>query len=300
MKNNFPTARYIHENEIESLLMDNIPEYLNYIKSRISMIANDTSSTWIKSKVIYDDPVSPDSGDIRSMTCFTDRVKVMKIISTNPVRKKHWSVSVGVTLLLDYKENYPLAIFDATNMSAIRTAAIAVLGAIFSNSGLEDTLILGYGRVGSCVAELVTQMGGNAKVYDLDTNLYDNKNGITFLENLDRYEAKTIITTTTSRKAFLTPKNTEAEFIVSVGADTAFNFELSAELIKQRKGLFVDCPDAAHVGDLSQINNVEDLILGDVLELYKQKERTNTLVSVGSPLMDALTIEFLAKKLELL
>lgn len=300
MSNTFPVARYIHEDEVESLLMNNIPEYVNYLQNRISDISNDASSAWIKPKVIYDDPISPDTGDIRSMTCFTDRVKVMKIISTNPIRKKHWSVSVGATLLLDYEENFPLAIFDATNMSAIRTAAMAVIGAIFSNSGIEDTLILGYGRVGSCAAELVTAMGGHARVYDLQSDLYNNKNGISFMNSLENYEAKTIMTTTTSRKAFLTTENTNAEFIVSVGADTAFNFELSPELLKQRGGLFVDCDDAAHVGDLSQVDNVENLILGDILDLHKQKEKVKTLVSVGSPLMDALTIEYMATKLELL
>lgn len=296
----FPTLRYINEAEVESLLMHDLPSYTHYIQERIADIATDSSSTWVKPKVIYDDPISPDRGDIRSMTCFTDRVKVVKIISTNPIRQKHWSVSVGATLLLDYEENHPIAMFDATNMSAIRTAAMGVVGALFANSSLKDTLIIGYGRVGSCATELVQKMGGRARVYDLAFKSNFHENGIDFLTNLERYEAKTIFTATTSRQAFLSYQNTDADFIVSVGADTAFNFELTPELIKHRGGLFVDCPDAAHVGDLSLMRDAAALIQGDIFDLYKQTSHVKTLVSVGTPLMDALTVEYMAKQLKLL
>lgn len=303
MKNNkrtYPSVRYITESEVESLLMQDVSSYLNYLKERILSISNDESPSWIKPKVIYDDPIHPDSGDIRSMTCFTEYVKVVKIISTNPIRQKHWSVSVGATLLLDYEENHPIAIFDATSMSSIRTSAMAVLGAVFTGSDLKDTLVIGYGRVGSCAAEFVEQLGGTVRVCDIALESFesDNKN-ITFEPKLEHYKASTIITATTSREPFLTPENTEADFIVSVGADTAFNFEISPELIKKRKGLYIDCPDAAHVGDLSRIDNVESLIEGDVLQLCKPDITAKTLISVGSPLMDALTIEYMAKLLKL-
>ena len=303
MKNisSYPSVLYINEDKVESILMEDVASYLRYIQNRIASIASNDSTACIKPKVIYDDPVHPESGDIRSMTCFTDRVKVMKIISTNPIRKKHWSVSVGATLLLDYEENHPIAIFDATNMSAIRTSAMAVLGAVFADSDLNDTLIIGYGRVGSCAAKFVKELGGNVRIYDSKLKFTDQKvEDMEFIDELDRFEASTIITATTSREAFLSTENTKADFIVSVGADTAFNFELSSELIKDRGGLFVDCPDAAYVGDLSKIEKVDSLINGDVLDLYNLKDQAKTLVSVGSPLMDALTVEYMAKKIGLL
>ena len=292
---NFPKVQYIKENKIEKILMGNIEEYINYLIYRLLEISLDNSSTFIKPKVIYDDPISPNYGDIRSMTCFTDRVKVVKIISTNPVREKHWSVSVGATILLDYKENYPLAFFDATAMSSIRTAAIAVISSLFTENKLNDVLLIGYGRVGKSIEKIIKKLNGNLRIVDpiLKTN---SKKG--YFNSLDKYSAKTIITATTSRKAFLTIDNVDADFIVSVGADTAFNFELDRKLLIERGYLYTDCPDAAHVGDVSLIENSHRFIKGDILDLIKNKN-AKTLVSVGSPLMDALTIEFLSFKLRI-
>jgi ornithine cyclodeaminase/alanine dehydrogenase-like protein (mu-crystallin family) len=301
MEKTYPAVQYIQESRIEKLLMDNVSDYLIYLQDRIAEIAADSSSTWVKPKVIYDDPIHPDDGDIRSMTCFTDKVKVVKIISTNPKREKHWSVSVGATLLLDYNENHPVAFFDATSMSSIRTAAMAVIGTLFSIASLDDVLVIGYGRVGNSVVDMVTSLNGKVRVYDpaLTQESTTNNQNVTFYPSLDKFEAKSIIVATTSRKPFLNIDNTTADFIVSVGADTAFNFEMDSELIISRTSLYTDCPDAAHVGDVSRIPDAKSLICGDILDLYRNKD-AKTLVSVGSPLMDALTIEYMAIKLDLI
>ncbi len=295
----YPEVKYINESAVQSLLMEDTVSYLDYLETRIRAIALRKSLAWVKPKVIYDDPVHPDEGDIRSMTCFTDIVKVVKIISTNPIRQKHWSVSVGATLMLDYDENHPVAIFDATMMSSIRTSAIAILGARFAGSDIKEPLLIGYGRVGSFAAEIFTKLGSQPRVYDINLPP-QTRDAISIETNLEHFEAATIITATTSRKPFLTPENTHADLIISLGADTAFNFELHTGLIEQRGGLFVDCPDAAHVGDLSQLEDAIKLIQGDVLDLYRAGKNAKTIISVGSPLMDALTIEYMAKKLNLL
>ena len=297
---NYPDVKYINEAQVETLLMRDLQSYLDYLEHRISKISDGGSSAWIKPKMIYDDPVHPDKGDIRSMTCFTDKVKVIKIISTNPLRNKHWSVSVGASLLLDYEENYPIAIFDATMMSAIRTAAMAIIGAMFSGADLEDTLILGYGYVGSCAAEILKhKITNSVRVVD-PGRCGDPADNVVFSTTLERYEASSIIAATTSRKVLLDANNTRAGFIVSLGADTAFNFELDDDLIRRREGLFVDCFDAVHVGDLSRMDDARSLIKGDVLDLYRHGRSAKTLISVGSPLMDALTIEFMALNLDLI
>ena len=157
--------QYFEEAAIEKTLLADVPAYIDYLKTRIGEIA-DGQEAWIKDKVIYDDPVHPSSGDIRSMTCFTDRAKVVKIISTNPIRKKHYSVSVGATLLLDYEENFPVAVFDATMMSAIRTAGMAIISAQLAKADLNDVLIVGWGRVGQYVGKLIHELGYEYQVHD--------------------------------------------------------------------------------------------------------------------------------------
>ena len=272
--------KYITDSEVAEGLLKNGTEYLDYLKQRILEIA-DGQSVWIKPKVIYDDPIHPDSGDIRSMTCFTDRAKIMKIISTNPIREKHWSVSVGVTVLLDYQENHPIAIFDAPAMSGIRTAAMALIGSQFSGYDLDDVYLIGTGRVGQYTLNLLDQLNpsSNIKTYDKSDTI----------EN-PRFESEVIITATDSREAFLTSENCTASLVVSVGADTDFNHELSTEFLQSRNNIYVDCPDAKHVGDLSRLENSD--VKGDIFDLFRNKN-ADTLVSVGSPLMDALTVEYL-------
>ncbi len=301
--------QYFREMTITETLMADAPAYIEYLKTRIGEIANGQKA-WIKDKVIYDDPVHPDSGDIRSMTCFTDRVKVVKIISTNPIRKKHYSVSVGATLLLDYEENFPVAVFDATMMSAIRTSAMAIISAQLAGADLDDILIVGWGRVGQYVYKLLTALGHeNIRAYDPACSYLDMPMGVYTPDMMANkpedfippvpftFSHKTIITATNSREAFITPEKYHCDFIVSVGADTHFNFELSEEFIKQRGDLYVDCDDALVVGDLSRIHSHDALPLrGDIFDLYRDRH-ARTFVSVGSPLMDALTIEYLSNEL---
>ena len=284
--------QYFEEDVIEKTLLKDVPAYIEYLTTRIGDIA-DGQKAWIKDKVIYDDPVHPISGDIRSMTCFTDRAKVVKIISTNPIREKHYSVSVGATLLLDYEENFPVAVFDATMMSAIRTAAMAIISAQLAKADLNDVLIVGWGRVGQYVGKLIHELGYEYQVHDPFCRIAD----LVFDARIQLkpvFDNATVITTTNSRIAFITPENCQAEFIVSVGADTHFNFELSPQLVELRGNCYVDCWDAMRVGDLSRIEYEPD---GDIFQLYRGEGYCRTFISVGSPLMDALTIEYLSNEL---
>ncbi len=284
--------KYFQEELIEKTLLADVPKYIDYLKTRIGEVA-DGQKAWIKDKVIYDDPVHPDSGDIRSMTCFTDRVKVVKVISTNPLRREHYSVSVGATLLLHYEENFPIAVFDATMMSAIRTSAMAIISAQLAEADLSDTLIIGRGRVGTYMRKMLETLGYNPRTWDILDDV-----GLELLV----HEAKVIMVATNSRQPFLFPSNCKADFVISVGADTHFNFELSDELILQRSselfsGLYIDCDDALEVGDLSRIHSHDRLPLcGDMFDLYLDRS-ARTFISVGSPLMDALTIEYLSNEL---
>ncbi len=282
--------QYFQEDIIEKTLLENGPAYLEYVRERLTEHALGLEA-WVKPKVIYDDPIHPNQGDIRSMTCFTNKVKVVKIISTNPIRKKHFSISVGATLLLDYEENHPLAVFEATAMSGIRTAAMAIVGTQFAGYDLDDVLIIGRGRVGTYMMALLESLGHTPRTYDL----LDESTGF----KMPHYKARVVFVATDSKKAFLFPENCEADFIVSVGADTHFNFELTPELIEQRGGLFVDCFDAKEVGDLHLMHDPD--IRGNIVHLYHAGQNKNepirTLISVGSPLMDALTVEYLSDKL---
>jgi len=283
--------RFVVDDEVAGALLGDARAYVDHLADHLRAIAAGDRQAWIKPKVIHEDPVHPRDGDIRAMTCFTDRVKVIKIISTNPVRQKHWSVSVGTTVLLDYEENHPVMQFDAPMMSALRTAGMAVVGTRFAGHGFGDVCIVGTGRVGRCTRELIERA-------------YPDEHAIVMRDIADgsaddatRYDNDVVIAATTSREPFVTADNCKAGFVCSLGADTAFNFELGDDCIRTRGGLYVDCRDALEVGDLARLGNAD--VRGDVLDLARPGAGdAKTLVSVGSPLMDALTVEFLLDHLQ--
>lgn len=283
--------RYIEDHVVSSIITANARPFIDHLISRLTEIAHDESKAWVKPKVIYEDPIHPNDGDIRTMTCFTDQVKVIKIISTNPLRKRHWSVSVGMTVLLDYDENHPVMMFDAPMMSALRTAGMAIVSSMLSGYDFHDTGIVGAGRVGSYTKQLIElAFPGQSSI-----EMYDIKDGTAGPDTL--YDNRVLITATTSREPFITRENCHADFVCSVGADTAFNFELTDEFLRRRNRVFVDCPDAARVGDINRCGkNNYGAIRGGLYDLVTWdpgESGPDTFISVGSPLMDALTVEFL-------
>lgn len=264
---------------VEKKIFKDPSKYLTYLYNRLNEISNGLE-VWCKPKIIYPDPISPNSGDIRPMTCFTDRVKVVKIIATNPIRKIDKRVSVGTVLSLDYEENFPKAIYDASTLSSIRTAAVAHLVMKMAGKDYDDVLLIGKGEVGKYFLDLSPTLH-RIRTYDIKTS-----------RRIDRFEGKVIITATTSETPFLTVRNCSCDLLISLGADTHFNSEISTSLLTTKGPIYVDTYDAFYVGDLSKVKNPNKIVKGELSDLSRDKN-CGIFVSVGSPLMDALTIEYL-------
>ena len=269
---------------VEQTVFHDSNKYLDYLKSRISDIANGYSEAWIKDKIIYDDPYN-EFGDVRPMTCFTNLVKMVKVIATNPKREKNPNVSVGTVMQLDMEENYPVALYDATALSSIRTAAMALLALEYmaeGTGGFDKVLIVGFGQIGKYIRRMGVGRYNNAQFKFLDKNDEVPK----------RYSADAIIMATDSKEPILTEDNCDAKYIISVGADTHFNRELDTELIHSKRHC-VDVVDAYHIGDLER-TWIEPVISNDLLYMVKNDIKPEIFISVGSPLMDALTVEYLS------
>lgn len=276
--------KLITDLEVETILLEAPHEYINYIHRRVGQLIDD-GSVWLKDKIIYPDPTSK-YGDVRPMTCFTNYVKIVKVISTNPHRVRHPSVSVGATLLLDYEENFPTHVFEATAMSGIRTAAMA-LWAISQIPYITNTiLIVGKGRVGNYIKDLLEDTTTYEHISMLDT---DSKTAKKMT-----YDSDIVITATDSKEPFITLENCTAKYVISVGADTHFNRELSHDFLQDKK-IYTDIREACQVGDLEELKNIN--YCGDMFDLAKapEEEYPDVFISVGSALMDALTIEYLVK-----
>lgn len=277
--------KLINNITVEKTIFSNLNKYLNYIKVRLKDIADDNSPVWIKDKIIYDDPFNQ-FGDVRPMTCFTEYVKMVKVISTNPVREKDPNISVGTVMSLDLDENYPIALYDATALSSIRTAAMAIISVewMVTPPWNEDIIVLGYGQIGKYIERMINVRLPDSNARFMDLNEY-NAN--------DVFNAGVIITATNSKSPILNVDNCNAKYIVSVGADTHFYRELNDDLFKT-KSYCVDVMDAYYVGDLEHIGT-ERIITNDLLQMLRKKIKPEMFISVGSPLMDALTVEYLSK-----
>ena len=271
---------------VERILLKDIRGYYKYLFTRLHNILHQHAGAWaiVEPKNVYNDPLHQ-HGDIRTMTCFTDKAKVVKVISTNPFRTKNPSVSVGATLLLDHSENYPVCIYDAPAMSGIRTAAMAVLAMDINYPYVDpaNTLIVGRGRVGRYTDIIMNTVWPNIR-----TDVWDERDGAR-ANGFKGYEV--VITATDSKEPFISTHNCDANLVISVGADTHFNRELRKNFMVNRRNLYVDTWSAHEVGDLEALA-VKRAVRGD-LYLMIEKKDADCFISVGSPLMDALTVEYL-------
>ena len=277
---------YYDDAGVERILFRDIGGYYRHLRMRLQAILHQIDGAWsiTQPKLVYDDPVHQ-NGDIRSMTCFTDRVKVVKIISTNPHRVQNPSVSVGATMLLDYNENFPVCIYDAPTMSGVRTAAMAALAVDFNfqHSYPDRILIVGRGRVGKFTDRLIREIWPS-----IPLDVWDERDGGR-TNGFNGYDV--VITATNSQTPFIYDQNCDAELLVSVGADTHFNRELSGSFVINRRNIYVDTESAKEVGDLRELA-ISNHVRGNLFFMMEKKD-ADLFISVGHPLMDALTVEYL-------
>ena len=271
---------------VERILLKDLRGYYGHLFTRLHNILHQHDGAWaiVQPKNVYADP-NDQHGDVRTMTCFTDQAKVVKVISTNPHRTKNPSVSVGATLLLDKFENYPVCIYDAPAMSGLRTAAMAVLAMDinYPHSDPANVLIVGRGRVGSYASIIMRTLWPN-----IPMDMWDERDGAR-ANGFKGYDV--VITATDSQEPFISTHNCDAGLVISVGADTHFNRELRKNFMVNRRNIYVDTECAHEVGDLEALH-VPSAVRGN-LWLMLEKKDADCFISVGSPLMDALTVEYL-------
>lgn len=272
---------YYDDSHVERVLMKDIGGYFSYLINRLYNIMHQRDDAWSEQfpKVVYHDPLNF-NGDIRSMTCFTDKVKVTKVIGTNPTKNP---VSVGTVIHMSQLENRPIGLYDATALSSIRTAATAALGMGINNPNTTPgrVLIIGRGMVGTYLERFIRNLWPSMAL-----GTWDIKDGAR--HSFNGYDV--VFTATTSEAPFLFTANCDAELVVSAGADTHFNRELSSNFISGRRNIYVDAEDAKKIGDLEAISGVS--VKGNLWFMMEKKD-ADLFISTGTALMDALTVEYL-------
>lgn len=189
-----------------------------------------------------------------------------KLNANFPGNSRHGLPTIqGLVLLTDAVKGIPLAVMDSGELTAIRTAAAAALGAHYgARAGSTTATFIGCGRQAGYVLDAVARIFHLEKVFAVDSDraragaFGKSRTGkaIGRLEIPDSLTDATlqsdiIVTCTTSSKPVLMAGQVRAgAFIAAIGADNPDKQEIDPELFKGAGILVDDRAQCAANGDL--------------------------------------------------
>jgi len=247
-------------------------------------------------------------GDFRAMPAYLPRQKVagVKVVNSHPNNRERGLPSVIATLvMIEPETGFPIAIIEATYLTALRTAAAGALGTkTFARHNSRKLAILGAGTQGRFQLlshKFVMSNLEQVRVWSLDEELawqlkreFEPQLGVEIAicssakEAVD--EADVIVTTTPSRKPLVQNEwVSDGTHITCIGADAPGKQELDPAIL-QRARIFLD--DMAQGMESGEVNvplhkgllKPEQIAgeLGEVLIGKKEGRRSDDEITVFS------------------
>ena len=304
--------RYFDDWQVHRMLTANPMHYLNHLLAQLESLARGESTMELPHKLVFYDADA--FSDFRVMPCVVrhpERArKTVKLIGTNNHRQRvPDQITVGKAFALDEKENFVSAGFAGCLLSSARTGACVATAVRLLAEGAERITIIGAGRVGYYAALYIAAQG-NAKTITLSDKIAGKAESAARLLQqtypaLDisaaaghESQAEVVVLATDSHEAIYGLGHNPAELVISVGADTHWQHELSEQLLGQA-AICVDTLDSFNCGDLRKWRAEERIAQGDVTDLLTLlREQTEVkkpalFISTGSALFDNLTIDYL-------
>lgn len=315
---------YFSEEQVHSLLTDRPLEYYRFVKQELTDIAEGRLRLELPAKQVFSDP---DCGsDFRVMPCVVRGEgmarKTVKMVGTNTLQNIiPDQVTVGKAFAFHPKENFVSHIFEACLLSSARTGICSTIALELLSTARGKITIYGAGRVGYYAAFYGAALGGVSEIsiVDIDHERAVQSAALLRLQLPSvRVAAKTkeealdtdvLILATTSTTPICSPPGLGANLIISLGADTDHQAELSSEWAVGAD-IFVDTEDCVRFGDIRAwkkaglISSAQKMpglldLLGTGKVPVKADKRQRLFVSTGSALFDNLTIGYLlSRKLE--
>lgn len=288
--------------------------YMAHLKLALADIAQGRATIEHPPKMLFED--GPGEGDFRVMPCVVRRAqhvrKTVKIVGTNLLgHQVPDQVTVGKALVLDDRENFISHILDACLLSSARTGACAALFSSRAARTLSRVTIIGAGRVAYYTARYLLAEHPGLSIQLFDTVAQRAQSMANLLHEQTRADVRAVpgggvhghdlvILATTSRQPILSRTQTDAPFIISLGADTTEQRELADDWAEHPR-ICIDSADAWHVGDLAAwraSGRILPRALPTLLELYADASPapladSAVFISTGMALMDNLTIDYL-------
>lgn len=312
---------YYNEDKIHNLLTADPLEYYYFVKDELTDIAKGDLQLELPTKQVFSDP---DAGsDFRVMPCIIRGSglvrKTVKMVGTNTLQKIiPDQITVGKAFALHPTENFVSHIFEACLLSSARTGICSTIAIDLLATTRKKITIFGAGRVGYYAAFYAASLGGVEEVSIIDL---DKERAVKSAKLLNSQfpsvrfcaadkdtttDTDILILATTSTTAVCSPPGLSAGLIISLGADTDYQTELSPEWAKD-SDISIDTKDCRRFGDLRMWKE-KGLISTDrktpeLLDLLREDrsladstEKQRVFISTGSALFDNLTIGYLLSK----
>ena len=304
--------RYFDDMQIHHMLMAEPVQYLDHLLQLLESLAAGESSLELPNKLVFDDADA--FSDFRVMPCVLrhpQRVrKTVKLVGTNNHQQQvPDQITVGKAFALDEKENFVSTGFAGCLLSSARTGACVATAVRLLADSADRVTIVGAGRVGYYAALYVAALGNTKQISISDSIAGRAENTTLLLQQAypalevsstvqPKQQADVVVLATDSHQPIYGREQNPESLIVSVGADTHWQHEVSEQLLGQVE-IYVDTLDSFNCGDLRQWsaeNKIANNNVTDLLALLRDKtepQRPALFISTGSALFDNLTIDYL-------
>jgi len=210
-------------------------------------------------------------GVIELMPCSDDKLYSFKYVNGHPRNTEKNKLSVvAMGLLASVESGYPLMITEMTLLTAIRTAAVAALGAKYlAKKNATKLAIIGCGAQSEFQAKAMQAVHSISQIniYDIDANAMKkfNKNLSADFNQIKCCNSATeaisnadiIITATADNKnatLFTEDSVTGGTHIHAMGGDGPGKTELDISLLKQSKLIVEYSPQSLVEGEIQQLD----------------------------------------------
>ncbi|MEI7760352.1 MAG: ornithine cyclodeaminase family protein [Thermoleophilia bacterium] len=198
------------------------------------------------------------AGDFRAMPALGGGHALLKWVTSFPGNPANGLPTVtGLVLLSDAETGALVALFDAAAVTALRTAAAAVIAAeTLCRPGAESTAVIGCGVNGAETVRMFRALGSDVQVWDIDparAAFVADRLGATVAASREEALACDIVVTVTPGRELLFPEGSlaDGQHVSMMGADGPGKAEVAvAELV--RADLFCDdWEQASHGGEIA-------------------------------------------------
>lgn len=304
--------RYFDDWQIHRRLTARPMQYLDYLLVQLESLASGESTMDLPHKLVFDDADA--FSDFRVMPCVVrhpERIrKTVKLVGTNNHQQQvPDQITVGKAFALDEKENFVSAGFAGCLLSSARTGACVATAVRLLADSAERISIVGAGRVGYYAALYIAALGRTSEITLCDNVESRAQNTAQLLQQMypalkvstasvPQPQAEVVVLATDSHEAFYGDNHKPADLVISVGADTHWQHELSEQLLGQ-VSICVDTLDSFNCGDLRQWHANDSIVqdnVTDLLSLLRERPavvKPALFISTGSALFDNLTIDYL-------